>query len=243
MSKSRAAELAFEKVKESNFIFTNRRLEVSKASIFWTNFEGRKNSYNSTERNFNMALTPEIADTLKSMGCTIRTVSLDNIIGEDGQPYVMPFVNVKVSYNGPNPPEVKLFTTSRGRKCENNLTVETRVDPATGQSELIDTVRMLDNTNIVRWDVVVHAYVREKPAKGANGKVVLDEYGNPVMVKTATLYLNVLYSEQGRKRFDGYYEDHYQDDPLEIEEAEKHTALSDEALNELEMAEALNAAK
>lgn len=140
---SRVVERALEAVEKSEFNFLNEKeLEVRNAHLFWTNFEGRENRFKNATRNFNMAISPELAEELNKRGWRVRDVDLkgpdEEVLGK------LYFVNVKVNMDSAYPPIITLYSQYRGKRSRTTLN--------------IDSVSNLDSIEIQTSDCVVNSY-------------------------------------------------------------------------------------
>ena len=137
---SRATERAIEEVRKSEFIFTdNHTIEVRNAVMIWTNFRGEANRFGSKARTFNLVITKELAEKLRSDGWNVKVYE-----SSDGESEPMYFVNIKVNMDSTYPPIVTLYTDFRGHKSRKTLDEE--------------TIKELDNIRIDSCDCIINAY-------------------------------------------------------------------------------------
>jgi hypothetical protein len=113
---------------------------VENAQIIFRNLAGHERQFNvEGDRNFCLLLTPEQADWFHSDGWNVKTTKereLDEGETVGGEPYI----KVKVSYKGKNPPKVFLIT-ERGK---------TALGP--------DELELVDFADIVSCDVMIRPY-------------------------------------------------------------------------------------
>lgn len=147
-SLSKVVLAAMEGVADSEFYIDPNTglIEIRNAQIFWTNFEGRMDNWGNTARNFNVAVSAEMADILSANGWRIREYGNE----EQGMLY---FVNVKVNMNSKYPPVITVFSVFKDKRSRTPLTV--------------DTLLELDRMDIESADLIVNPY---KSPKG-EGKV------------------------------------------------------------------------
>lgn len=89
---------------------------IENARILFRNFSGAERKYNALgDRNFAVALTPELAQQLSQLGFNVKTRAPRE---EGDEPLV--FVQVKVSYTG-RPPRVVLITSRRRTELTEDL--------------------------------------------------------------------------------------------------------------------------
>ena len=138
---SRVVEEALEAVEKSEFNFiSEKELEVRNAHIFWTNFQGKENRFKNATKNFNMAISPELAAELSERGWRVRDVT-NEVDGEEVKLY---FVNVKVNMDSAYPPIITLFSEYRGKRSRTTIDLE--------------SVANLDAIEILQADCVVNSY-------------------------------------------------------------------------------------
>lgn len=145
---SKVVLAGIEAVKKSQFIINpdNGLIEIRNAYIFWTNFEGRKDQWGNDARNFNVAVSPEMADILASNGWRVRDY------GNEDQGMIY-FINVKINMRSTYPPIVTVFSTFRGKRSRTSLTEETLLE--------------LDRMDIESSDLIINPW----SSKQSEGKV------------------------------------------------------------------------
>jgi len=140
---------AIKAVNNSTFSFlADGNIRIDNASIIFKNFAGKPTNLNPAggKRTFNLCLSPEFADRLKSSGWNIKVRELD-----DGERlfYTEIVVNDQSSY----PPKIYKLSEFMGKKSMVLMTP--------------DQYFKLDQDNLVNIDMDIHPYTHNRGFEGA----------------------------------------------------------------------------
>lgn len=146
---------------------TRKSLVLEDVRLLFCNFAGKEGKYNREgDRNFNIALSNELAEDLTNEGWNVKWLEPKN---EDYEPQAI--LEVAVNYRG-RPPRV-VMVTSRGKNALNE-----------------DEVDVLDYADIEKADVIINPY-----HWNVNGKTGVKAYAQSVFVTIREDELELKYAD------------------------------------------------
>lgn len=179
-----------QEVQKSKFIFNkDGTIEVQDGVIFWTNFSGKPNSFGDSRRNFNVAITKEVADELANDPRGRWNIHTEVDEEDPLKPVVFYYVNVKIKLENLEPGAITLFTTYGNRKSKRML------------DEV--TIGCLDGLlNDASFDFVINPWAYQRPGNNE---------------PTVSAYLRKMFIRHDQKPiFGGKYDDFIDVDPAPV---------------------------
>ena len=149
-------------------------LEIENAELRFRNFSGKGGKFNNEgNRNFCVLINPADAEALKAEGWNIRTLKPKNPDDEE-----VPYMQVKVNYDGFSKPIVYIITEIDGKPVKKNKLGE-------------DDIDILDYAEIKKVDMVIRPYNYQTPDRSGIKGYLKSMFVTIKEDKFASKYMNV----------------------------------------------------